>query len=367
MLVSWQWLKELVELPSEVTPDVVADKLSLSGLEVEGADDVSAAFEGVVVGEVTACEAHPNSQKLKLCKVSDGSKSWSVVCGAPNVEAGIKVAFAKVGSHPPNAVAIGAREVAGEMSHGMLCSGKELGVSDDHSGIMILDGDLEAGAPIAEVLNKNDVILEIGVTPNRPDALSHLGVAREIAALFDGRLRANVPTCPERGGPVDDRATVSIEDLEGCPRYACRVIDGVSVGESPAWVKSRLESVGIRAINNVVDVTNLVMMERGIPLHAFDYAKVSVDRDRAAVIVRRAKAGERIKTLDGEDRVLVEDDLVIADPQKAIAIAGVMGGANSEVEGGTTRVLLEGAYFQSSSVRRTARRLGIHSRGEPPL
>jgi phenylalanyl-tRNA synthetase beta chain len=361
MLISVKWLRELVELPAEVTPRELGDKLTLAGLEVEAIEDLAEGYEGIVVGEVLSVEKHPDADKLKVCQVNGGDGPETVVCGAPNVEAGMKVPFALVGAELPNGMKIKQAKIRGVESSGMLCSEKELELSEDHSGLMVLEAG-EPGQPIAELIGRDDVVLEIGVTPNRPDALSHLGVAREVAALFeDARVKAAVPTCPERGGPVDDRATVKIEDPDGCPRYGCRIIDNVKIGQSPMWVRARLAAVGVRAINNVVDVTNLVMMERGIPLHAFDYERLSADRDRAGIIVRRAQKGERLVTLDDVDRSLLEGDLVIADLEKPIALAGVMGGANSEVHGETTSILLEGAHFDPSSVRRTARRLGIHS------
>ena len=361
MLICINWLRELVELPNGLSPKDIGDTLTLAGLEVEGIEVQGAHLNNVVVAHVQEVEPHPDADKLRIVTVSDGSEKHRIVCGAPNVEKGMKVPFARVGARLSEDFEIKAATIRGVPSAGMLCSAKELQLSDENAGLLKLPDELEPGTAIADVFARNDTILEIGVTPNRPDALSHLGVARELSALYGTRIKVSNPTCPERGGAVDEKATVQIEDTEGCPRYACRVIDNVSVGPSPAWLVARVEAVGIRSINNVVDVTNYVMMERGIPMHAFDYDTLAKERDRAAITVRRAKRGERLKTLDDEDRVLVESDLVIADSEKAIALAGVMGGANTEVNSSTTSVLLEAAHFSARSVRRTARRVGIHS------
>jgi len=361
MLICVQWLRELVELPAELTPKKIGDKLTLAGLEVEGVEVQGEHLDHVVVARVEKMEPHPQADKLRIVTVFDGQDHHDIVCGAPNVVEGMHVPFAKVGAKLSEDFEIKSATIRGVASAGMLCSAKELSLSEQNDGLLSLDKSTKPGANIAEVFCRNDTILEIGVTPNRPDALSHLGVARELGALFEARVKAAIPNCPERGGAVDERASVSIEDPDGCPRYACRVVDNVKVGESPDWLKARLEAVGIRSINNVVDVTNYVMMERGIPMHAFDYEAIEKDRDRASIIVRRAKRGERIKTLDGEDRVLVESDLVVADSKGALALAGVMGGLSSEVKDATTCVLLEAAHFSPRSVRRTARRLGIHS------
>lgn len=364
MRVSYKWLRELVDLPPEVTAEDVAERLTLAGLEVEAVEDQAAALENVVVARVATKEPHPDADKLSVCTVDAGGELLPIVCGAPNVQAGALAILAKVGAVLPGGLAIKKAKIRGVVSEGMLCSEKELGLAETQDGILLLDAEKTEAAPgakAAAALGRDDVVLEIAVTPNRPDALSHLGVAREVAALFSARARLQRPTCAERGGPVDDVAQVEIKDLEGCPRYACRVIEDVKVGKSPDWVVQRLAACGVRSINNVVDVTNLVMMERGIPLHAFDLERLHKQRERATVIVRRAEAGEKIVTLDDKERVLEGDDLVIADPNGPIAIAGVMGGGATEVGLGSTRLLLEAAHFSPGRVRRTSRRLGIHS------
>ncbi len=384
MRVSFNWLAELVELPKGTTPEQTAAQLTAMGLEVEAIEDLAAPLAGVVVARVARVEPHPTAPPtetggLSVCTVEAGGAPLTIVCGAKNVAEGQLVCLAPVGTHLPALdryvggvldfrFVIGERAVKGVASQGMLCSAQELGLPWSTEGILVLPQQegVSPGAPVAPALGREDVVLTLGVTPNRPDALSHMGVARELCAAFKTRMRAQAPTCAERGGPIDDVAHVAIEDLEGCPRYACRVIEGVMVQPSPLWLVARLAACGVRSVNNVVDVTNLVMMERGIPLHAFDCDKIgketrSSSGGRASIIVRSARPGETLLTLDGKERALVETDLVIADPEKAIALAGVMGGADTEVSPDTSRILLECAYFAPSRVRKTARRLALHS------
>jgi phenylalanyl-tRNA synthetase beta chain len=370
MHVSGKWLAELVDLPKDVTPATIAEKLTSAGLEVEAIVDLAAQLKGVVVARVDSCVPHPNADKLKLCRVDAGLPGGvvDVVCGAANVHGGALVCFAQPGTVLPGGKKIEVAAVRGVTSNGMLCSASELGLEAQSEGLLLLtDGEpgVVVGAAVAPILGRDDVVYSLGVTPNRPDALSHIGVAREVAAALRTRMKTPTPTCPERGGPIDGLARVTIDDPEGCPRYACRVVEDVVVGPSPRWLQARLSALGIRSINNVVDVTNLVMMERGIPLHAFDYDKLGKSGSRAAIVVRGARAGETIVTLDGKERTLVEGDVVIGDIAgehgRAIAIAGVMGGRDTEVSSSTTRVLLEGAHFNAGRVRRTARRLDLHS------
>lgn len=373
MHVSGKWLSELVDLPRDTAPSQIAERLTSAGLEVEAVADLAAHLKGVVVARVASCVPHENADKLRVCTVDAGAATPDgpvvVVCGAPNVHEGAIVCFATSGTTLPGGKTIGTAAVRGVTSHGMLCSATELGLPDDgSSGLLLLpetDPGVVVGAGVAGVLGRDDVVYTLGVTPNRPDALSHLGVARELAAAWRTRLKAATPSCPERGGPIDGLATVTIEDTEGCPRYACRVIEDVVVQPSPRWLAARLAALGMRSINTVVDVTNLVMLERGVPLHAFDFDKLQKVGSRAAVTVRGARAGEKITTLDGKERPLVEGDVVIADGSgehaRAIAIAGVMGGKDTEVSPSTTRILLEAAYFNPGRVRKTARRLDLHS------
>jgi phenylalanyl-tRNA synthetase beta chain len=373
MHVSGKWLSELVDLPKDIGPGQIAERLTSAGLEVEAIADLVASLKGVVVARVASCVPHENADKLRVCTVDAGPATPDgpavVVCGAPNVHEGAWVCFALPGTTLPGGKTIAVAAVRGVTSHGMLCSATELGLPDDGvDGLLLLspsDAGVVPGAPVAGVLGRDDVIYTLGITPNRPDALSHVGVAREIAAAFRTRLKANTPSCPERGGPIDGLATVTIEDVDGCPRYACRVIEDVVVQPSPRWLSARLSALGMRSINTIVDVTNLVMLERGVPLHAFDYDKLQKNGSRATITVRSAKAAEKIVTLDGKERQLAEGDVVIADGNgdhsRAIAIAGVMGGRDTEVSSSTTRVLLEAAHFNPGRVRKTARRLELHS------
>lgn len=351
MRVLLSWLRELVAIEADVGE--IARRLTMAGLEVEAIERLDRGLEQVVVGEVRAREPVEGT-KLSVCRVFDGSHELQIVCGAQNYGVGDHVPLAQVGATLPDGKAIGRAKLRGIESFGMLCAARELGLSQDSDGLLILPRDTKPGTPIAKVVGRDDVALEINVTPNRPDALSHIGVARELAALFGVPLRTPaIRALPEEGSS----APVDIQAGDLCHRYAARVLEGVKVGPSPAWLSSRLEALGQRSINNVVDATNYVMLERGQPLHAFDLDRLAQGR----IVVRRAKDGEKITTLDGKERALTGEELVIADATNPVAIAGVMGGEDSEVKEHTTRLLLESAYFLPGSVRRTARRHGLHS------
>ncbi|MSP60484.1 MAG: phenylalanine--tRNA ligase subunit beta [Myxococcales bacterium] len=360
MKVSVNWLRELLD-GLAATDSEIAARLTAAGLEVEGETRLGAGLSGVIVAEVRETRRHPKADKLTLVDVFDGHEVTQVVCGAPNVPApGGKVVWARPGATLPNGITLAPKEVRGVLSPGMLCAEDELGLGASHEGILILDSDAAPGADAAALLGLPDTILELNVTPNRPDCLGHLGVARELTALFPGaRLRplsADLePWLSE--GPVTELATVTLEDAEGCPRYTARVLLGVKVGQSPLPVRLRLQSLGVRAINDVVDATNLGLLETGHPLHAFDLDRLAGH----AIVVRRARPGEPITTLDGQERALTGDDLAICDAERPVAIAGVMGGRHSEVGPATTRILLESAHFAGPRIRRTARRLGLHS------
>lgn len=355
MKISIEWIKEL--LPAlDATADEIATRLSKSGFEVEGVTRIADAFQNVVVGHVRAVDPHPDADSIRVTKVFDGENELTVVCGAPNVAKGQKVAFAKIGAKLPNGMEIARRKIRGVESEGMICSESELGFSDESDGIIVLDGSAKAGRPIARVLGLEDVVLEIAVTPNRPDALSHFGMARELAALFDVRLKEPRAKLREVKAAATSAAKIELAS-DRCAKYVGRVIRGVKVGPSPAWVEKRLRAVGSRSISNVVDATNLALLELGHPLHAFDLATLS----GAKIIVRQAADGEKLVTLDKAERALTADDLVIADAEKAVALAGVMGGLHTEVTAGTTDILLEAALFDPSSVRRTARRTALHT------
>lgn len=356
MRVPLRWLAELVELPASV--DLLAERLTVAGLTVDSYERIGPDLSGVRVGLVRECGRHPDADKLSVCKVDVGEgEPVLVVCGAPNVAVGQKVAVVLPGAVLPDGTKIKKTKLRGVVSNGMICSERELGLGEAAQGILVLDAGARVGAPLSEVIAVGDVLFDCEITPNRGDWVSLLGVAREVRALFGGALR--LPPCAPReaGRPAAESIRISIEDRRGCRRYVGRVVRGVRVGPSPDWLRARLEVCGVRSKSNVVDVTNLVMLELGQPLHAFDLAKLA----GAEVRVRAAGPGEKLRTLDGETRALEPSDLVIADAARATALAGVMGGADSEVTDATRDVLLEAAEFDPARVRRTARRLGLHS------
>lgn len=354
MRVSVAWLRELVDF--DVSPEELAQMLNLSGTKLETITRPGAEVRGVVVAEVQAIEDHPGADNLVLVDVSTGEgHSQRVVCGARNFRVGDRVPLATVGARLPGGLEIAERKIRGQTSAGMLCSAAELGVSRDHSGILVLPPDAPLGADVAGVLGFDDVILEFEITPNRGDCLSMIGIAREVSALLGSPLR--LPDARVPAASVDNPVEVRIDDTQGCPRYLARYMEDVSVGPSPAWLVARLLAAGLRPISNVVDVTNYVLLETGHPLHAFDAAKVA----GPAIVVRRAEDGELLRTLDGVERKLVAEDLVIADGQRAIALAGVMGGEDTEVGRDTKAVILEAALFDHASVAYTARRHGLRT------
>lgn len=354
MRLSWAWLRELVEVA--VSPEELAERLTMAGLEVEAIETLAPEFSGVVVGQVRKVEPHPQADRLVVAEVTDGRRDYRVVCGAPNVTAGGVYPFA-----PPGAVLSGGRELKaatlrGVLSEGMLLAEDELGLSEDHSVIMELAPDLPLGQDLSEALGLRDVVLEVAVTPNRPDCLSVLGLAREVAALLRRPLRLPPTEVAEAETPIETVAKVTILDPVYCPRYAARLVEGVTVRPSPFWLRRRLMVSGIRAINNLVDVTNYVLLEQGQPLHAFDFDRLH----GGEIVVRRPRAGEEsFVTLDGQERKLTPETLLICDGQEPVALAGVMGGLESEVRPETRRVLIESAYFLPAAIRRTSKRLGL--------
>ncbi len=354
MDVPLKWLAQYVDW--DMTVEELAHRLSMAGAEVEAIKRSGSEWEQVVVGRVAAVEQHPNADRLRLATVDFGAdEPLQVVCGAPNLAQGQTIAFAQVGAHLIDPSTRESRrlrkgKIRGVTSLGMVCSERELGLSDEHEGILVLDTDAALGTPLADVLG--DVVLDIKPTPNRPDHFSILGIAREVAALTRGAVREPSATYPESTVSAHDRTSVEIDDAEGCPRYTAIVIDGVTVGPSPEWMQNALSSAGLRPINNIVDVTNYVMLEWGQPLHAFDHEILHEGR----IVVRRARPNELIELLDGSELKLESDDLVIADADRAVALAGIMGGADSEISGSTTTVLLETANFQESSIRRSRAR-----------
>ena len=354
MNVTLNWLKAYIDF--EFSPNELADRLTMLGVEVESIKQLGAELEGVIVGSVTAIRPHPNADKLVLCQVNTGgAEELQIVCGAPNVREGMLAPVATIGATLPVGLTIKRAKLRGETSEGMLCSEKELGLSDAAAGLMELPTDIPLGTPLSEALGLDDVVFELEITPNRPDCLSLIGIAREIRAETGNPLKPPTVDLTESDIDAQELTSVTIDAPDLCPRYAARVIQGVKVAESPAWLQQLLESVGIGVINNIVDVTNFVLMEYGQPLHAFDYHKLTENR----IVVRRAREGEHITTLDEVERELTPDMLVIADAEQPVALAGIMGGYDSEITEATCDVLLESAYFNPSSVRATAKALGI--------
>jgi phenylalanyl-tRNA synthetase beta chain len=353
--VSLRWLREFVAV--DLDDHALAERLTMAGLEVESIER-RGAYERMIAGRIVGLEPHPRSEKLAVCTVDTGGNgTLSAVSGAPNLEAGVRVAVALPGATLADGSVVEAVEIRGVPSTAVLLSEREIGISQDHGGVLTLADGAEPGTPLSTLLGTADTVLEVAITPNRGDCLSILGIAREVAALTGSRLKVPAPRLSEKPPPASERIRVEIRDPDLCTRYVARVIHGIKIGPSPLWMRSRLESLGIRALNNVVDVTNYVMLERGQPLHAFDLARLR----GGAIIVRRAGAKGVLKTLDEVDRALEPDDLVIADREAPVALAGVMGGAESAVTADTSDVLLEAAHFAPAAVRRTSRRLGLRS------
>ncbi len=354
MRLSLNWLKEFVDLT--VPAPVLAERLTMAGLEVEALEDVAPQFSGVVVGRVARVGPHPQADRLQVAEVEDGRRSYRVLCGAPNLQAGSSYPFAPPGAVISEGREIKATKIRGVVSEGMLLAEDELGLSLDHVGLMEIPQDLPLGADLVAALDLADVVLEVAVTPNRPDCLSILGLAREVAALLNQPLRhpeVMVAEVEARGQP---QARVTILDPVGCPRYAARLLVDLTVKPSPFWLRRRLQLSGLRAINNLVDVTNYVLLEFGQPLHAFDFQRLQ----GGEIVVRRPRAGERrFVTLDGQERSLDAETLLICDGAQPVALAGIMGGLESEVTADTGQVLIESAYFNPRTIRRTAKRLGL--------
>ena len=353
MKISEAWLRELVDPP--VGRDELVQRLTMAGLKIESVEPVAGAFTDVVVAQVRDVKRHPDAEKLSVCVVWDGVTEHQVVCGAPNVRAGLETSFARVGATLPAGLKIGRSKLRGVESNGMLCSAAELGIGDDADGIMELHGDYRPGTPLREALKLDDVSIDIELTPNRGDCLSLRGIAREAGVLF--QMRVGKADCAPVAATVADTFPVRLEDGEGCPRYLGRVIRGVNPGaQTPTWMKERLRRAGLRSIDPVVDVTNYVMLELGQPMHAFDLAVLN-----DAVVVRRARNGETLLLLDGREAALDSETLLITDGNGPIAIAGVMGGERSGISAGTTDVFLECAFFAPRAIAGTARRYGLQT------
>lgn len=361
MRFTLNWLKEYVKFSAP--PEEIAEKLTMAGLEVESLERMGKGLEDLIVAEILEIRHHPNASKLALCDVTDGAKKYNIVCGAKNMKAGDRVVLARSGTAlPPSAkfpegMEIKTARIRGELSEGVLCAENEIGISEESEGIMILPQSSEPGSRLIDVLGLNDAVIEVGVTPNRPDCLSVIGIAREVAAISETGVHYPDLSVPEEGENIENLASVEVLDPDGCPRYSCRVITGVEIASSPEWLKARLEASGVRAINNVVDVTNLVLLEFGQPLHAFDYDLI----EGGKIVVRAAQEGEIIETLDGTKRSLTGEDLLICNAVKPVAIAGVMGGGDTEISDNTKNILLESAYFNPVRVRRTSKRTNLKS------
>ena len=355
MKVTLNWLREYVDF--DFSADELAHRLTMAGLEVDAMERLGEGLDSVIVARLAEVRPHPDADRLTVCTVDTGSETCQVVCGATNHQTGDLVALAQVGTVLPGDFKIKKSKIRGQESQGMLCSAAELGLSGDSAGILILPDGLPLGTPFFEATGLKDVLFELGLTPNRPDCLSVAGVAREVAAMCGEPLQLPEADIVESDNAAAKESSVEIEDADLCPRYAARLIQGVTIGPSPDWLVRRVEAVGMRSINNVVDITNYVMMELGHPLHAFDFNRLRDQR----IVVRRAAAGEQFTTLDGQVRQLQADDLMICDGVGPVALAGIMGGLNSEVEENTTDILLESAYFQPTAIRRTSKRLGLHT------
>ncbi|HLR67152.1 phenylalanine--tRNA ligase subunit beta [Virgibacillus alimentarius] len=362
MLVSLNWLKNYVDIDS-ITPEELAEKITKSGIEVDGIEYIAEKSKNVVVGYVETCEKHPNADKLNLCQVDVGDQKLQIICGAPNVRQGQKVAVAKPGAILPGNFKIKKVKLRGVESNGMICSLQELGIEekfvpkDTADGIFVFPNDVEIGEDVEPLLNLNDAILEFDLTPNRADCLSMIGIAYEVAAILDQDIHlpeVKIKTITEK---AQNYVSVEVEDKELNPYYGAFIIKDIEVKPSPLWMRNYLIAAGIRPINNVVDITNFVLLEYGQPLHAFDYDQLQSEK----IVVRRAKENETLITLDEKERMLTTDNLVITNGKEPIALAGVMGGANTEVSEQTTTILLEAAYFDGFSVRKTVKATGLRS------
>ena len=357
MRIPLSWIKEYIHI--QLSPDEIAKILTMAGLEVDGYETLTFPFQGIVVGEVMEVQKHPNADKLTIATVTDGKDSYQVVCGAPNCRQGLKTAFAPIGAILKEAdgqeFKIQKTKIRGTESFGMLCSGKELGLSEDHDGILELPASTPLGVEIEKIYT--DTIFDISLTPNLGHCSSVLGVARELAAATGLPLHEPLFTIQETDNPIEEHVQLTVLAPQSCPRYTCRLIRGIKVGPSPDWLRLRLERCGLRSINNIVDATNYVLLEIGHPLHAFDYNQLQGQQ----IIVKNAAEGERFTTLDNKERLLTSQDLMICDAQRSIAIAGIMGGMNTEVQEATTDVLLEAAYFNPVSIRRTSKHLGLYT------
>lgn len=357
MKITYNWLKEYINF--EESPQQLADKLTDAGFEVEELYPLIQPFSRVVVGKVEQVDKHPDADKLTVCMVSDGTETYQVICGAPNVTSGQIVPFAKVGAELPAGFKIKKAKIRGVVSYGMICSKEELGIEAKSEGIWSFSESYEPGKDVYQILNSNaDYVFDFFITPNRADCLSLIGIAREVAAITGNPFKyKDIDFGEDSGNSVDNFIKIHIQDTEGCPRYAARVIRDITITDSPEWMQARLSAIGIRPINNIVDITNYVLMELGQPLHAFDLAEIGGNE----INVRTSEKNEKFTTLDDKERVLPENTVMICDGNRSVAIGGIMGGQNSEVSGSTTDILLESAYFNPEYINRSSKKLGLNS------
>ena len=355
MKIPLSWLKEYIAIDDTI--DSLVDKLTFSGLEVEDVETQGGSLEDLYVGEVKDIRPHPDADKLRLCTVSNGIEEFPVVCGASNLTEGMKSAFAPAGATLPGGMKLKKSKIRGQLSMGMLCAEDELGLSESHSGIMEFPIDTPAGTPLTKMLGEPETVFELEVTPNRPDCLCLHGIARDLAAIYHLEITPPEVILNENSENISDYTSVEIDPEANCTRYTARILKNVTIAASPKWMQDRLTACGIRPINNIVDITNYVMLETGQPLHAFDYELLKGGR----IVVRPAKPGEKLQTLDGNEHKLAPHHTVIADAEHAVALAGVMGGQDSEIQNTTKTVLLESAYFLPSAVRAAAKQLETHS------
>lgn len=356
MRIPFEWLKDFVVI--NIEPQELAKRLTMRGIEVESLEEYAPSFRNVIAGEIVSIDRHPKADNLSICTIDNGSGIFPVVCGAKNISKGDKVPFAMIDARLADGAVIEKKELRGVTSFGMLCSERELGLSDDHSGIFILEDNAKLGEPLEHILGVSDVVFDINVPPNRGDCLSVYGIAREVGSILDQKIRI-LPFLleAEETGNIADFISLDIIDPEACPRYVLKMIQGITIKKSPYWIRSRISKCGMRPINSIVDVTNYVMLEFGQPLHAFDYDRLRGNR----IEVKLTHAPTVFRTLDGEERMLALNDLLICDGEGPVAIAGIMGGENSEITEDTKNVALESAFFNPYFIRRTARGLGIRS------
>jgi phenylalanyl-tRNA synthetase beta chain len=355
MIVNTKWLSQYTEIPFNAKE--LAEKLTYLGLESTLISNRVNDISDVIIAQIEEIFPHPHADRLNICRIFTGSERLEIVCGAPNIDVGQKVPLARIGTTLPNGMSLKPVKIRGVASAGMLCAEDELGLSDDHSGIMILGADAPLGVELKEYLGNKGASIDIDLTPNRPDCASHIGVAREITLLTGGKLNIPEIEIKESDAAIQNYIDIEIVNKVGCPRYAARVVRGVKIGPSPGWLVDYLTSVGLRSINNVVDAANFVLLETGHPLHTFDYHRIEGKK----IVVRSARDGEEVVTLDGIKRELSSDVLLICDASKPVAIAGIMGLENSEITSTTTDILIESAYFDPVTIRKGSKKLGLQT------